>query len=326
MQLFPSQGFSQGGVLVTIEISNLADIPATAKDYSCIFKISSVSLIHVAAARDDRVFSCIQPSLPAGSVELYILVEQMQVGPGVPFSVLNTIQLRKVEPSQMFVNASDNVELVIAKLPVDAGNSTCLHTALVRVGRASQAAVCSLNASSLRYFCRGFTVTMIGAHELEVSICGELLRGSSLSIHVIQQFSISAAQPSRVFASISDASVTLYGSFYSPVREATCFQNSVSIHTAVYISDSAVVCKVKVASAGVTGVCIGVGSVSNAACIEIHILEMPAPFVLTPNRIPSLLENAVTFIGTNFSALTDSSIRCELKKGGASLTTCDTLR
>jgi hypothetical protein len=43
VQLFPSQGFSQGGVLVTIEISNLADIPATAKDYSCIFKISSVS-------------------------------------------------------------------------------------------------------------------------------------------------------------------------------------------------------------------------------------------------------------------------------------------
>jgi hypothetical protein len=63
-----------------------------------------------------------------------------------------------------------------------------------------------------------------------------------------------------------------------------------------------------------------VGSVSHAACIEIKIVTKPFPFVLTPNRIPSLLENAVTFLGTNFSALPDTSIRCELQKADTSLT------
>ncbi|MFN9961320.1 MAG: hypothetical protein ACK55I_50245, partial [bacterium] len=114
---------------------------------------------------------------------------------------------------------------------------------------------------------------MIGTYEVDVTICGEQLKGSSLLIHAIQQFSISASQPSKVFASISAASITLYGAFSSPLREATCFQNSVSIHPAMYMSESAVVCNVPVAAAGNISLCVGVGSVSNAACIEIHILE-----------------------------------------------------
>ncbi len=59
--------------------------------------------------------------------------------------------------------------------------------------------------------------------------------------------------------------------------------------------------------------------------MEIKVMAKPFPFVLTPNRIPSLLENAVTFLGTNFSALPDSSIRCELKKADVSFTTPVTL-
>jgi hypothetical protein len=113
LQLFPTQGFSQGGVLVRIEISNLAEIPATAKEYSCIFKVSPTAVVSVTAARDDRVFSCIQPGLPTGHGELQIFAEQMQVGPGVAYSVLKTIQLRKVSPSQIFANTSETVELVM---------------------------------------------------------------------------------------------------------------------------------------------------------------------------------------------------------------------
>ena len=100
-------------LLVNVEVSNLADFPlVAAKNYYCIFKISPITVVRVAAVRDDRIFSCIQPSLPAGTGELQIFVDQMQVGPGVVYSVLNTIQLIKVKPRQIFAKASENVELV----------------------------------------------------------------------------------------------------------------------------------------------------------------------------------------------------------------------
>ncbi len=78
------------------------------------------------------------------------------------------------------------------------------------------------------------------------------------------------------------------------------------------MQESAAVCNIPVATAGNT-------------CIEIQVMQLPLPFVLSPDRIPSLLENAVTFVGANFSALPDASIRCELKNEAAIVTAPVTL-
>jgi hypothetical protein len=245
--------------------------------------------------------------------------------------VLNTIQLLKANPPQVFANASENVELLAGKLLLDAGSPVCSNTALVRIGSTGQSAICNLNATLHRnttlhsYICKGFVVTIIGTHELDVSICGEQLKGVSLVIHAVQPFRIFASQPSKVFASVSGASITLHGAFSSPLRQAMCFQNSLSLHPAIYIQESAAVCNIPVATAGNTSLCIGLGSPSNAVCIEIQVMDSPFPYVLSPNRIPSLLENSVTFVGTNFSALPNASIRCELKNEVATLTAPVTL-